>query len=86
MNWLILTFISVFFRAVYGVMTKVLSNQVKTSAYTQAALVSFIAALMVLITSPFTGGISLDFTNVSLIPFILVMIGQDLVTFSITWP
>lgn len=38
MDWLALTFISVIFRSVYGVMTKVLSNKVKASVYTQGTL------------------------------------------------
>ena len=39
MSWLFLTIISIFFRAIYGVMTKVLSNKSKSSAYTDGDII-----------------------------------------------
>lgn len=78
MNWILLTAISIVFRSVYGVMTKVLSNKVKTSVYTQAAMLPFAATLITLAISPLLGGLSLDFTEVSLLALILVILGQGL--------
>lgn len=78
MNWLFLTAISVVFRSIYGVMTKVLSNKVKTTVYSQAAMLPFAAALITVAVSPFLGGLSFDFTGVSLLAVILVILGQGL--------
>lgn len=78
MNWLLLTFISVLFRAIYGVMTKVLSNRVKASTYTQATLLPLAGALIALIMSPFLGGLSFNLTGVSLTAVALVVLGQGL--------
>lgn len=78
MNWLYLTAISIVFRSIYGVMTKVMSNKVKTSVYTQAAMLPFAAALISLAASPFLGGLSFDFTGVSLLAVALVVLGQGL--------
>lgn len=78
MNWLLLTAISVVFRAIYGVMTKVLSNKVKTSVNTQAVLLSLSGGVISLILSPILGGLKFDFTGVSLIAVALVMLGQGL--------
>jgi len=78
MDWLFLTAISIVFRSIYGVMTKVLSNKVKTSVYTQAAMLPFAAALITLAVSPFLGGLSLDVTGVSLLAVALVVLGQGL--------
>src|SRR5690606_4241458 len=78
MDWLLLTAISIVFRSIYGVMTKVLSNKVKTSVYTQAAMLPFAAALITLAISPLLGGLSLDFTGVSFLAVVLVVLGQGL--------
>ncbi len=78
MNWLYLTAISIVFRSIYGVMTKVMSNKVKTSVYTQAAMLPFAAAIISLAASPFLGGLSFDFTGVSLLAVSLVILGQGL--------
>ncbi|MEK7095891.1 MAG: EamA family transporter [Patescibacteria group bacterium] len=78
MDWLLLTFFSVVSRAIYGVSTKVLSNKVKTSVYTQAALLSFAGGLISLVISPFLGGLSFNFAGVSLMAVALVMLGQGL--------
>lgn len=78
MDWLLLTFLSVIFRSIYGVMTKVLSNKLKVSAYTQAALLSFSGALIALLVSPLLGGLHFDFSKVSLVAVTLVMLGQGL--------
>jgi len=78
MGWLLLTFLSVVSRSIYGVSTKVLSNKVKTSVYTQAALLSFAGGLISLLISPFLGGLNFNFSGVSLIAVALVMLGQGL--------
>lgn len=78
MSWLFLTAISVIFRAIYGVMTKVLSNKLQASVYTQAALLPLAGALISLLVSPFLGGIKLNFSEVSLIAVTLVVLGQGL--------
>lgn len=78
MDWLLLTFISVAFRSVYGVMTKVLSNRVKASVYTQGALLSLAGAAVALVLSPLLGGLHFDFAHVSILAIILVALGQGL--------
>lgn len=78
MDWLLLTFVSVAFRSVYGVMTKVLSNRVKASVYTQAALLSLAGALVALALSPLLGGLHFDFSHISLLAVGLVALGQGL--------
>ncbi|HEY4963188.1 MAG TPA: DMT family transporter [Candidatus Saccharimonadales bacterium] len=78
MEWIWLTGVSVIFRAVYGVMTKVLSNKLLVSPYTQATLLSFSGGIISLILAPLLGGLSLNFNGVSLITILLVVLGQGL--------
>ena len=78
MSWIALTFISVFFRSIYGVMTKVLSNKLKVSVYTQAALLPLAAVVVTLLLSPLLGGIHPSFVGVSLFAVALVVLGQGL--------
>jgi|SRR3989344_1687957 len=78
MSWLLLTFLSVVSRAVYGVLTKVLSDKVKASVYTQAALLSFAGGLISLLVSPLLGGLDFNFSEVSITAVLLVMLGQGL--------
>ena len=78
MNWLVLTGISVVFRSIYGLMTKILSNKLKVSAYTQAVLLPLAAACIALLASPLLGGLSFDTTRVSIVAVILVVLGQGL--------
>ena len=78
MSWLLLTFISVVCRALYGIMSKVLSTSAKTSAYTQATLLSTVCAVLALLTTPFLGGITTNFSDVSLLTVLLVAGGQGL--------
>ena len=78
MNWLLLTAISIVFRSFYGVMTKVLSNKVKTSIYTQAALLPLAGAVVAIVLAPFVGGLNLNFTGVSITAVILIILGQGL--------
>lgn len=78
MSWLFLTLISVVFRSIYGVMTKVLSNKVKTSPYTQGVLLPLAAAVIALLISPLLGGLKFDFNHVSLVAVALVILGQGL--------
>ncbi len=78
MDWLALTTISVVFRSIYGVMTKVLSNKLTVSVYTQATLLPLAGATIAFIISPLLGGIQTDFTGVSLLTVTLVVLGQGL--------
>lgn len=78
MSWLFLTFISVVFRSIYGIMTKILSSKLKVSAYTQATLLPFAGAAIALIASPLLGGIQTNFSDVSLLAVMLVVLGQGL--------
>jgi drug/metabolite transporter (DMT)-like permease len=78
MDWLLLTFFSVVARAIYGVLSKVLSGKVKASAYTQAALLTFAGGVISLIISPLLGGLSFNFLGVSLVTVLLVILGQGL--------
>src|SRR6185312_6530986 len=78
MDWLLLTFISIVFRSVYGVMTKVLSNRVKASVYTQGALLSLAGAAIAFVLSPLLGGLHFDFAHISLMTVVLVALGQGL--------
>lgn len=78
MSWLILTALSVIFRAIYGVMTKVLSNRVEVSVYTQATLLPLAGALIAVLISPFVGGLQFDFSGVDLLAVTLVILGQGL--------
>lgn len=59
-------------------MTKVLSNKLEVSAYTQATLLTLAGAVITLVFSPLLGGLSLDFSGVSLMAIILVVLGQGL--------
>jgi drug/metabolite transporter (DMT)-like permease len=78
MSWLFLTIISAFFRAVYGLMTKVLSNKTKTSAYTQATLLPLYATIIVVLMSPFFGGINFPVDKNSFILILLIALSQGL--------
>ena len=77
-GWLWLTAFSVIFRAIYGVMTKVLANKVKTSVYTQVTLLPLSGAVMAVMMAPLLGGLNFNFLNVSLFVVLLVMLGQGL--------
>lgn len=78
MNWLILTAISVIFRAIYGVMTKVFSNEIKTSVYTQVIILPLVGAVIALLVSPLMGGLKFNFSEVNLVAVILVILSQGL--------
>lgn len=74
MNWFLLTIIAIFFRALYGLMTKVLSNRLKVSAYTHSVLLTLIAALITLLISPIVGGLSLNLYEVKWWILILMVV------------
>lgn len=78
MSWIILTFISVISRAIYGVMTKVMSNGIKVSAYTQAFLLMFTCGLLALMVAPFAGGVSFSLDGVNAIAVALLIGGSVL--------
>lgn len=76
MSWLILTFISVICRAIYGVMTKVLSNRVKVSSYTQSFILLMSGGLIALLIAPFIGGFDVSFSNVNITAVVLVVLAS----------
>ncbi len=78
MSWLLLTCISVICRAVYGVMSKVLSRRAESSAYTQAVLLSTVCALIAVPAIPLFGGITADLSKISWLVVLLVAGGQGL--------
>lgn len=78
MDWLILTFFSVISRSIYGVMSKVLSNRLSVSVYTQAALLLFAGGIITVLVAPFFGGLSFDISQASLVTVALVVLGQGL--------
>lgn len=77
MNWLLLTAISVVFRAIYGVMSKVLSTKLEVTSYTKGFLLPFAGVVVAVITSPLLGGIHFS-TKISLLTVLLVIVGQGL--------
>lgn len=78
MSWLTLTVISVFSRAVYGVMTKVLSDKVVVSAPTQAVLLTLAGTVFALLSAPFLGGIHINIAELDWVSVVLVVLGQGL--------
>ncbi len=78
MDWLIFTFFSVVSRAIYGVLTKVVSTKVVVSVYAQAFLLTIAGSIISILLSPFFGGIDFSFKNVSLMTIILVVLSQGL--------
>ena len=78
MSWLLLTALSVVSRAVYGVMTKVLSDKVIVSAPTQAVLLTTAGAAFAVLASPFLGGVHLTGVEIDWIVVLLVVLGQGL--------
>jgi len=78
MTWFLFTILSIVFRSAYGVMTKVLSNRLEVSIYTQATLLSFSGAILSLLIAPLVGGLQIHFEHVSLLAVALVILGQGL--------
>ncbi|MBP9738292.1 DMT family transporter [Candidatus Saccharibacteria bacterium] len=78
MSWLLLTFISVISRAIYGVMTKVLSNRVKVTSYTQSFILLMGGGLIALLIAPLIGGYEVGFTNVNITAVVLVVLASAL--------
>ena len=78
MNWFLLTALSVVFRAIYGVLTKVLSNKAKVSVYTQAMMLPLAAGVIALIFSSLLGGLRFNVKEVDLLIVALVVLGQGL--------
>lgn len=78
MSWLLLTAVSVVFRSIYGIMTKVLSNKVEMSVYTQSMLLPLAAALISLAAAPLLGGVSFSLSQMGVLLFLLVIIPSGL--------
>lgn len=78
MSWLLLTLISVLFRAVYGLMTKVMSSKVKVSAYTQSTLLPLSAAVIAILASPLLGGFSLSLNPGMILIIALIVLSSGL--------
>ncbi len=78
MNWLALTFVSIIFRSFYGLMTKIMSNRMKSlSIYGQAAALPLAAAIISILISPLVGGFNIS-NKFSLFTAILVVLGQGI--------
>lgn len=77
MNWLLFTAVAILFRAVLGIMTKVLSNKLQASSYTQAFLMLSAAFMVALVSLPFLGGFNLG-SNTSFGLVLLVALSQGL--------
>lgn len=78
MDWLALTFVSIIFRSFYGLMTKIMSNKMKSlSVHGQAAALPLAAAVISILISPLVGGFSIS-NKFSFFTVILVVLGQGL--------
>lgn len=55
-----------------------MSNKIQASAYTQATLLSFVGFIITIFFSPLLGGLSLDFSKISILPLALVVLSQGL--------
>lgn len=75
MHWLLLTFLSILSRAIYGVLTKVLSSRSKVSIYTQSVILPLAAMCLVFAISPFLGGIQFNLERVNWLTLVLMIIG-----------
>ena len=78
MDWIFFTFLSVISRAIYGVMTKVLSNKAGNSIYTQSVLLPLCGGLLAILLSPLLGGFNLNINSNNLGLIILVVLSQGL--------
>ncbi len=78
MSWILFTGLSVLSRAIYGVMSKVLSNKVLVSAPTQALSLTIAGTFMAILISPFLGGINLTTPTINWLTVLLVVLGQGL--------
>ncbi|MFZ2513963.1 MAG: DMT family transporter [Candidatus Saccharimonadales bacterium] len=74
--WLLLTFLSILSRAVYGLMSKVLTEKVKLNPYTQTVLLCSIAFLLSLVLSPALGSLALPIHNINMVALMLVILTQ----------
>jgi drug/metabolite transporter (DMT)-like permease len=55
-----------------------MSNVIQTSAYTQATLLSVVGFIITVIISPLFGGLFLDFSKISILTLLLVVLTQGL--------
>lgn len=78
MHWLLLTFLSVISRAIYGVMTKVLSSKAGGSVYTQSFLLPLFGGMLAILLSPLLGGFQLDINTNTAGLLLLVVVSQGL--------
>jgi drug/metabolite transporter (DMT)-like permease len=77
MFWLLLTALAVLCRAIYGVLTKVMSNKFSGTAYTQASILSLAGLIIALLLSPFIGGMHMT-GHLNLWALCLIMVSQGL--------
>jgi drug/metabolite transporter (DMT)-like permease len=78
MHWLIYTTIAVLSRAIYGVMTKVMSNKIKTSVFTQSILLPLCGGLITFFLSPILGGIKIQINSSNIALILVVAVSQGL--------
>jgi len=74
--WLILTAISIIFRASYGVLTKILSNKIPGSAYTQTALLTIGGIISSLFLYPLFVEKAFIFMEINWLTISLVILSQ----------
>ncbi|HXS15527.1 MAG TPA: DMT family transporter [Candidatus Saccharimonadales bacterium] len=74
MSWLVLTFLAVSSRAVYGIASKVFSNLLPVSPITQSVILTLFASILTLLINPLVGGISFKhFQSVWVIAVIMTL-------------
>lgn len=78
MSWIFFTVLAIFARAIYGVMSKVLSSKVLLAPSTQAFLLTMSGAFIAVIGSPLLGGIHLNTDDINLLSIAMVVLGQGL--------
>lgn len=78
MNWLVLTFLAVLSRAVYGTATKVFSNTAQVSAISQSVILTAFSSVLSLAISPAVGGISFQNLQTVWISAVAMILSQVL--------
>jgi len=78
MSWVILTILAIFFRAIYSLATRVLTNNIKVSSVAQSVLLTVLASILSLTLSPFLGGINFSHFNQIWIPALLMIVSSSI--------
>lgn len=78
MSWIILTFLAILARAVYGIASKVLSNKLQVSSMTQTIVLTGFATILTLLINPIIGGIHITHISSLWGVTVLMVISQAL--------